>query len=176
MTRGRKPLSGGPLERLLLKENLVDTVAAMARRQRRQQRAGLNLAPAGAGFQRQGTLTLDGWHRPTVAANLSAVVLDRWGTTAYQRVLQFGRSGYVRAIHLAMDAARTGGTLTVEVYIAGTASGLAAVLNADQVRFASEFERVPFDEEETIDLRITTVSWGPTSANLRNVVLELVLT
>lgn len=158
----------GKLEELYFPGNLVTELKRMRRQQGRQGRQLLTTRAATEGYQARFGMFLDGWYQETVAANQTAQILNRFGSIAALRKVAFGRDGYVVWLQARLDAALTGGTCTVEVYVNGAASGLAATLDGDNPSFAEESGETEFAfaAEDVMDLRVTTSGFGPTSANL----------
>jgi len=80
------------------------------------------------------------------------------------------RSGSILAIGVRSSEARTAGTLTVEVYVNGAATGLTAVLDATNTTFKVTTQAKDMDAfvaGDQIDARITTdASWAPTTADI----------
>ena len=110
-------------------------------------------------------IPVDGWYQDSVAASQTDVLLTRytlWVAPA---------PGAVRALWVRSDAARAGGTLTIELFKNGTQLGVALVtLNATQTTFnVARLERstLPFLPGDILDLRLTTTgAWSPTTANM----------
>lgn len=99
-----------------------------------------------------------------VAASQAAVALDVLGlagNTEYTMELD----GSVVGIAIASNDARTGGTLTVDVTINGTATGLQAVLNATNTtyHYATQLpETDTFSAGDRLGVDITTdAAWTP---------------
>ena len=163
----RRP-GGGRLEERFFPGNLVSEMGEAIRQQGRLGRAALTARAAEEGYQARWGMFLDGWGQASVAANQSAVILNRWGGGGYLQRVAFGRDGYVTWLQARLDAALTGGSCTVEVWVNGVASGLAAVLDGDEPLIAegeggTEFG---FAAGEEIELRVTSSGFGPTSAGL----------
>lgn len=156
----KKPGSGA-LEEMFFPGNLVTGMKALHRQADRQ---GRQLLETRGTFQE---MFLDGWYQDTVAASQSAVVLDRWAAVSYLRKVAFGRDGAVTWVQARLDAALTGGTCSVEVWINGAASGLAAALSGDEPSISEGNGEVGFAAGDVIELRLTTsAGFAPTSANV----------
>lgn len=165
-------MSGGPMERgtlgrLFLPGNVLDRLADVERQGRHGARTGLGLAAAAASYSRR--FLLEGWYDENVAGTMSAVTLARWGSAlAMHDGVAFPAAGVVRRLMLYSNGARTAGTLEVEVYVAGVGSGMIAALDDVNTQWVEEGgEGVSFEAGEEITLRITTVGWTPTSADLQ---------
>lgn len=78
--------------------------------------------------------------------------------------------GHVVAIAVRSTAARTGGTLVVDASIDGTATGLQAQLDADNVQSHYKVQArgyYEFEADERIGVKITTdSSWTPSTGDL----------
>ena len=128
----RKPLEGGTLMADFLGES--NLLTRTRRLERQQEEMGTDMLSANAAegsyVRRRGALLFTGWGQPNVPGNQSAVTLSRFGV-AYQAPLVLPFAGSVTALMVGMSSARTAGTLTVEVYIAGSASGFQAVIDSE---------------------------------------------
>jgi hypothetical protein len=148
----------GTLERLFVGENVATRLGAVERQAR--------LLARRTRGERQRFL-VDGWRRTDVAANLSASTVARFAETADQElVMPFGYR--VVGLFVAMSAARTGGTLTTEVYVAGSASGLEMDVDAVNTQGDVVWGNLWVDSLEAVTIRLTTTSgWTPTTADLK---------
>jgi hypothetical protein len=122
-----------------------------------------------AGGYRQ---TIDGWYQDNVAASQAAVVLSRLGAgNAFPTKWIAPRAGSVTAVVVKSNEARSAGTLTVEVYVNGVATGLTAVLDGTNTTVKATSQNKDLDTfvaGDEIDLRITSDgSWAPTTADVR---------
>ena len=125
---------------------------------------------------------LDLWYQDNVAASQTAVVLSRYGSAggapAYGANSWFApRAGSILGIAVRSNAARSAGTLTVEVYKnSTTATGLTAVLDGTNTTFHSTYQKHALDAFAAGDwlvVKITTDgSWAPTTADIR-VIIEV---
>ena len=84
-------------------------------------------------------------------------------------------SGSIIGVSVASTAARTAGTLTVEVTKNGSGTGLQAQLNATDTQYAyatQELDEDTFDAGDRIGVKITTsADWAPTTADIVVMVL-----
>jgi hypothetical protein len=116
-------------------------------------------------------IMIGGWGRIDVAANLTdaQLVRDTGGGTSTLPVLVM-RAGSITGIWVAASTARTGGTLTVEVWKNGVATGLTAVLNATNTTYKTTTQLPELDTiaaGDRLDIRITTdASWTPATADI----------
>lgn len=132
--------------------------------------AGLTFAYAAvltsAALARQ---TVDGWYRDAVAASLAAVVLARLSGAAPNAWIPV-RAGSITGLVVRTDNPRTAGTLTVEVYKNGAATGLTAVLDGASATVTATTQASaldPFAAGDQLDLRLTTdAGWLP-AGNIR---------
>ena len=116
--------------------------------------------------------TIDGWYQENAAASQTAVTLARLATTTNNPNAWIApRSGSITAIAVLSNAARTAGTLTVEAYINGVATGLTAVLDGTNTTFKASTQAKGTDAfvaGDKLDIRITTTgAWLPTTADVR---------
>lgn len=126
-------------------------------------------AASGAYVRRRGALFLSGWGQSNVAASQSAVQLSRYGVS-WQAPLILPFAGSVIGLLVGVSTDRTAGSLTIQVYVDGSASGLEAAidgdnpLTVDETAAAGEY---PFEAGEKVTVRITTsADWAPTSADV----------
>lgn len=115
---------------------------------------------------------LDGWYQDDVAASQSAVALPRGnGRTE----VPMPSAGHVVGVVVYSNAARVAGTLTVEVTVNGTGTGLTAVLNASNTQTKATRQAQNLDkyaEGNRIGVKITTDgSWSPITADIDVAVL-----
>ena len=166
----RRPLEGGTLlADFLGQSNILSRTGRLERGMQALSTGMLSSsAAAGAYVRRRGSLFLMGWGQANVPGSQSAVTLDRYGTSLHRPlILPFAAS--IVSLMVVMSAARTAGTLTVQVYIEGAASGLEAVIDGDNpltVEETAAAGEYPFDAGEQVTLRITTSGWTPTSADV----------
>lgn len=176
MTKGRKSerprraLEGGTLLPDFLGDNSF--LPRVARAERAIRTVQVSMLPAGAAadsyVRRFGSMVFAGWGRENVAANVSASELARFGLS-WQAALVLPFAGAVQALMVGVNSARTGGSLTVEVFIGGSGTGLQAVIDAGSPLASGEFApggSLTFEAGEPITLVLTSSSWGPTSADL----------
>lgn len=168
--RPRRPLEGGTL----MPDYLGDS--NLLSRTRRLERAvgGMSVnmlssaAAAGAYVRRRGSLFMAGWGQASVANGQSDVTLNRFGASLHAPlILPF--SGSIVSVMVSLTAARTAGTLTVKVFVSGSASGLEAVIDGDNPLTVDEVAapgEYPFDSGEPVTICISTSSWSPTSADV----------
>lgn len=113
---------------------------------------------------------VDGWYQDDVSASQTGVVLSRLSgacTNAWIPTVP----GSITRVCVYSNAARSAGTLTVEVCVNGTGTGLTAVLNGTDTTFATgtqTADKDAFVAGDRLDIRITTDgSWAPTTADIR---------
>jgi hypothetical protein len=116
-------------------------------------------------------MLLEGWWQDNVAASQTAVILTRFGAgTGFPTKAIMLRAGSITGIQVKSNAARTAGTLTVEVYRGGVATGLTAVLDGTNTTQKSTTQATGLDTfvaGDELDIRITTDgSWAPTTADI----------
>lgn len=126
-------------------------------------------AAASSYTRRRGALFLSGWGQSNVAASQSAVQLSRYGVS-WQAPLILPFAGSVIGLLVGMSAARTAGSLTMQVFLDGSASGLEVVIDGDNpltVEDTAVAGEYPFEAGEKVTVRITTSGdWAPTSADV----------
>lgn len=115
---------------------------------------------------------LDGWFQDNVAASQTAVAL----VIANARTeIPMVTAGSVVGIVVYSNAARSAGTLTVDVTINGTATGCQAVLDGTNTQTDTGTQAVgtdTFTAGQRIGVKITTDgSWSPTTADIDVAVL-----
>jgi hypothetical protein len=112
---------------------------------------------------------VDGFFQNAVPANQTNVRLARHGGAA-PAVWIAPRNGWVHDIWVFSDAARTTGTLTLTLFKNGVALGATtAVLNAVNTTYKlTQVDNfvLPFNPGDQLDLRVTTATWAPTTANI----------
>lgn len=127
----------------------------------------LRLLASAAALSRQ---AVDGWYRDAVAASLTAVVLSRLAGAAPNYWIA-PRAGSITGVVVRSDAARAAGTLTVEVFLNGSGTGLTAVLDGTNTTVKATTQASALDTfaaGDQLDVRITTDgAWLPTTANVR---------
>ena len=162
----RRPLEGGTLMKQFLDGNLIERVEALERVMRVQERLGLTTSAAASAYGRR--YLLDGWADDNIAANRAATRLLRFGgAVTSQREAVMPKGGTVTAISLASNAARTAGTATLELWVAGVATGVTAVLDSATTTATWETCEVSFEAGEGLELYLTTASWAPTTADMQ---------
>lgn len=121
-----------------------------------------------AGGYRQ---SVDGWYQDDVAASQAAVALSRAAAGALPTKWIAPRDGSITGLWVKSNEARTAGTLTVDVYLDGVATGLQAVLDGTSTTFTAPTQAKDVDAftaGQELDIRITTDgSWAPTTADIR---------
>lgn len=152
-------MSSGRMEQLFLSDNpfsrieaLEREVAALARRASLMGRRYL----------------ADGWRRTDVAANLSASTMDRFGSSA-DAGLALGIGFQIVGLTGALNAARSAGSLAVDVYVGGTAAGVQIIFDGNNPQYAftaAAGVQVAVGQEVTIRLTSTS-GWTPTTADLK---------
>lgn len=167
--RQRRPLENGTLLPEFLDGNLLSRVEALERQMRVLERVGLTTSAAGGAYGRR--WLLEGWGDDNVAASQAATRLYRFGNTEnWQRAAVLAKGGTITGLGLAVSEARTGGSASVEIWVAGAATGVTAVLDAGATLYTWEVAEVSFEAGEGIELYLTTSSWGPTTADLQAVI------
>jgi len=167
--RRRRPLEGGTLLPQFLDGNLLSRVEELERQMRVLERVGLTTSAAGLSYGRRWLLV--GWGDDNLSANQSATRLYRFGNAEnWQRATIQARGGTIVGLGVTVNEARTAGSATVEIYVAGSATGATAVLDAGATVYTWETAAVSFEAGEAIELYLTTSSWGPTSADLQAVI------
>lgn len=165
----RRPLEGGTLLADFLGEsNLLTRTMMLERRADEMDTVVLSSSAAGQVYtRRRGALFFAGWGQGSVPASQSNVALSRFGSALHgPLVLPFG--GSVTAVMVGMSSQQTAGSLTVKVYISGSASGLEATIDGENRLTVEETASVgsySFEAGEPITLRISTTGWSPTSAD-----------
>lgn len=169
MASGRRAMEGGTLLGDFLGEsNLLARTARLEQWAGEMNTGALSAAAAGMVYtRRRGALFFAGWGQGSVPASQTNVSLSRFGSALHgPLVLPF--AGSVTALMVCMSSQQTAGSLTVKVYIAGSASGLEATIDSDNrltVEETAEVGSYVFDAGEQITLRISTTGWAPTSAD-----------
>lgn len=167
--RRRRPLEDGTLLPQFLDGNLLSRVEELERQMRVLERVGLTTSAAGGSYGRR--WLLEGWGDDNLAANQGATRLFRFGNVEnWQRAVILARGGTITGLGVVVSEARTGGSATVEIYVAGAATGVTAVLDAGATLYTWETAAVSFEAGEGVELYLTTSGWGPTSADLQAVI------
>lgn len=167
--RRRRPLEQGTLMPVFLDGNVISRLEALERSMRVLDRSGLTSGAAAAAYGRR--WLLEGWGLDNLPTNQAATRLFRFGNAVnWQRASILAKGGVVTGLGVALSEARTAGTATVEIWVAGAASGVTAVLDAGATLFTWETAEVSFEAGEGIELYLTLASWGPSSADLQAVV------
>jgi hypothetical protein len=120
------------------------------------------------------------WVQENVAANQVAVVLSLLGGEALsltpRTALPMIRAGSVTGIVVRSNAARTAGTLTVDVTINGVATGLQAILDAVNITFDVATQAIGTDvfvSGDEIGIVLSTdAGWLPVTADV-SVIVEV---
>lgn len=125
-----------------------------------------------AEFTITATNTINNAAGTSTANNQLIVIVDRPNTTVdaltvTEQLIPFDFE--VVAIDVSSNAARTGGTLTVDATIDGTVTGLQAVLNATDTTRA--YTKQPRGADvavagSRVGVKLTTASWTPTTADV----------
>ncbi len=167
----RRPLEGGTLlPDYLGRSNLLSRTRRLEQQAEEMAMNMLSSAAAqGSYLRRRGALFLSGWGQSSVAASQSAAQLGRYGVS-WQAPLILPFAGSVIGLVAGLSSACTAGSLTVQVYIDGAASGLEAVIDTTNTLTVEETAPAGeyiFEAGEKVTVRITTTgSWAPTSADL----------
>jgi hypothetical protein len=114
---------------------------------------------------------VDGWYQENASANQSAVVINRFGSAlTFLQVFKPVRTGSITGIGVYSNTARVNGSLSVEPYISGVATGILATLDSTNTTNHETIERPnvhQFLASDIITIRITTsVTWSPTTADI----------
>lgn len=120
-----------------------------------------------------GRIWVQDWWYDDAAAGLTAQLVKRLANAApptFRDVFICPVVGSVTRVWVKSNAARTAGTLTAEVYVAGVASGAVCVLDGTNTTFsAAAYARgaKAVGAGDNVDVRITTTgAWAPTTADL----------
>ena len=113
---------------------------------------------------------VDSWYDNAVAASQTAVVLTRDASAAPQGFYPVV-DGDLLGVLAVLDDPRTAGTLTVEVYVNGVATGLSAVIDGTNPTLKITTQGIgadTFSAGDLLTLRVTTdAGFLPITANLR---------
>lgn len=113
----------------------------------------------------------DGWYADNVGAGAGPTQMSRFSNGADVDEVFLPRAGSITGVWVHSDEARTAGTLTVEVYKNGVATGLTAVLDGTNTTFDSTTQAKDLDTfvaGDQLDLRFTTdAGWLPVTADIR---------
>ena len=167
----RRPLEGGTLlPDYLGQGNLLSRTRQLEQRAENMAANMLSSSTARNTYTgRRGALFLSGWGQSSVAASQSAVQLSRYGV-AWQAPLILPFGGSVIGLLAGLSSARTAGSLTVLLYIDGSASGLEIVLDGDNPLTVEETAapgEYIFEAGEKVTVRVTTsADWTPTTADV----------
>ncbi len=167
----RRPLEGGTLlSDFLGQSNLLARTNRSERTLEDMSTSLLSSTAADGSFvRRRGSLLMMGWGQASVPGSQTNVTLNRFGAAVHAPlILPFDAS--VTSLMVVVTSPRTNGSLTVKVYIGGSASGFEAVIDGDNPLFIEETAAVgeyPFDAGEQVTLRISTTGWTPTSADVQ---------
>jgi hypothetical protein len=116
------------------------------------------------------------WYQENVAASQAAVALNLEGNNRAEVIMP--QRGFVTGIAAYSNAARSAGTLTVDVTIDGTVTGLQAVLNGSntQTHTATQIlNNDAFVAGKRIGVKITTdADWAPTTADITVTVMGVI--
>ncbi len=169
--RQRRPLEGGTLlPDFLGRSNLLARTRRLERQSADAATSALSLAAAEGGYvRRRGALFMGGWGQANVSQSQTNVTLQRYGASVHAPlILPF--AGSITSLMVSTTAARTNGSLTVTVYVAGAATALAATIddvNTLTVEERAQVGEYTYEAGEQVTLRITTTSnWTPTSADV----------
>lgn len=168
--RPRRVFDGGSLLTSFLGRTIFSDVEQLRRETETASTEKLSaVAAQGSYVQQFQQLVFDGWGMQDVAVSLSNVVLNRFGNS-WQSGLRPAVGGSVVALGIQVSQARTNGSCTVTVFIAGQASDLSATIDGDATLTVLEILSVgdvTFDAGEEITLRVSTSStWAPVTADL----------
>ena len=166
----RRPLEGGTLMADFLGES--NLLTRTRRLEQQAEEIGMSLLSSTAAGQvytrRRGAMLFAGWGQASVAASQTNVTLARFGSSLHgPLVLPF--AGSVTGLLVSMSSQQTAGSLTMKVYIAGSDSGMEAVIDSENRLYVEETAaqgEYGFEAGEPITLRISTTGWAPTSADV----------
>ncbi len=109
------------------------------------------------------------FYQSDVAANQTTIQIDILGLAGNEEIL-LPYAGSVLAVAVASNAARSAGTLTVDVTINGTATGLQAVLDGTNTtyHYATQSKNADtFSVGDRLGVEITTdATWAPVTADI----------
>lgn len=167
----RRPLEGGTLLTDYLGQSNILARTRRLESDLEDMTTGMlsSSAAASSYTRRRGALFLSGWGQSNVAASQSAAQLGRYGVTWHAPlILPF--AGSVIGLLAGVSIARTAGSLTVQLYIDGAASGLEVVIDADSplaVEDTAPAGEYIFEAGEKVTVRVTTTAdWLPTTADV----------
>lgn len=167
----RRPLEGGTLLPDYLGQSNILSRTRRLEGELEDMAVGMlsSSAAASAYTRRRGALFLSGWGQSNVAASQSEVQLSRYGV-AWQAPLILPFGGSVIGLLVGLSAARTAGSLTMQVFLDGSASGLEVVIDGDSpltIEDTASPGEYPFEAGEKVTVRISTSSdWAPASADV----------
>lgn len=170
VTGVRRPLEGGTLLADFLGESNLLTRTRKLEQQAEE--IGTSLLSSAAAEQvytrRRGAMLFAGWGQASVASGQTNVTLSRFGSSLHgPLVLPF--AGSVTGLLVSLSSQQTSGSLTMKVFIAGSDSGMEAVIDSENRLYVEETAaqgEYGFEAGEAITLRISTTSWAPTSADV----------
>lgn len=114
---------------------------------------------------------LDGWYYDNVGAGTAATQMVRFANGADVDEVYFPRAGSITGVWVHTNDPRTAGTLTVEVYKNGVATGLTAVLDGTNTTFKATTQAAALDTfvaGDQLDIRFSTdAGWTPIAADIR---------
>jgi hypothetical protein len=115
--------------------------------------------------------SLEGWYQDNVVASQTDVALSRAAAGAFPTVWVAPRAGSILGVTVLSNDARAAGTLTVQVWKNGVATGLTAVLDGVNTTFKATVQAAgtdTFTAGDHLDVRITTdAGWLPITADIR---------
>lgn len=165
----RKPLDGGTLKTTFHRSNFIDEIDESSERLNQIERLTQTTEALKKNFIQQGRQQVfDGWAQQNVTASQSAVTLDRFGYSTLP--LRRAVAGSLTRIEVAANEDWTAGSLTIEAYVAGVASGFQAIINEEDKRAAFEIASVDeytYAAGDAIELKITTsAGFTPTTMDI----------
>jgi len=132
----------------------------------------INTAVTLVGDKDEQACVLDGWFQDNVTASQTAVALSLGNS---RTEIPMPAPGHVVGVVVYTNAARAAGTLTVDVTINGTVTGLQAILNGSSTTTTATRQAQNTDKYtigQRIGVKITTDSgWLPTTADIDVAVL-----
>ena len=115
--------------------------------------------------------SLDGWYRDNVGAATAATQMTRFSNGADVDEAYFARAGSITGVWVHTNDPRTAGSLTVEVYKNGVATGLQAVIDGTNTTFKATTQAKDTDAfvaGDSLDIRFSTdAGWTPIAADIR---------
>lgn len=168
--RSRRVFDGGTLVADFLGGTILRDVNRLDRQAEAVAEDKLSATAARSSYVRQmEQLVFDGWGMADVAAGLSNVALGRFGGLG-QGGLRPAVGGSVVALGAQVSEQRTAGSLTVKVFVGGSATELTAEIDggARWAALETPADEVLFEADEEITVRVSSSgSWAPVTADVQ---------